>query len=53
VTYLRTSDLKRRAGQILDAAAVSPLFVTRKGALFVLAKVAAEDALPATAEAAT
>jgi len=51
--YLLTSELKQRTGKILDAAARRPQFVMREGTLFVIAKVNADAALLAAAEAAT
>jgi hypothetical protein len=53
MSYLLTSELKQRTGKILDAAARKPQFVMREGALFVIAKVNADAALLAAAEAAT
>lgn len=47
---LLTSDLKHRAGELLDAAATTPQFFTHNGAVFVLARVDAEDAPAASAE---
>jgi hypothetical protein len=53
MSYLLTSELKQRAGKILDAAARKPQFVMRGGALFVIAKVDADTALLKAAEQAT
>ena len=53
MSYLLTSELKRRTGKILDAAARKPQFVMRDGSLFVIAKVNADAALLAAAEQAT
>lgn len=53
MSYLLTSELKKRTGKILDAAARKPQFVMRAGALFVIAKVDADTALLAAAEHAT
>jgi len=49
VSYLLTSELKRRTGKILDAAARKPQFVMRNGALFVIAKVNPDAGLLAAA----
>ena len=53
MSYLLTSELKRRTGKILDAAARRPQFVMRDGSLFVIAKVNADAALLTAAERAT
>jgi hypothetical protein len=53
MSYLLTSELKRRTGKILDAAARKPQFVVRDDGLFVIAKVDADAALLAAVEQST